>query len=114
MAGAERGRGEDQVRWGRAAAPPPGSAAGLVRASRPRLQRATPIASLRSLAAQTPTTTPLVCCLCRSLGASAGAELAADLSAAEAAIHQALASVLEVKGPVSRWPIYVFTGGLHL
>jgi hypothetical protein len=47
---------------------------------------------------------------CRSLGASAGAELAAELAAAERAVHAALASALEVKWPVSRWPIYVFTG----
>ncbi len=48
--------------------------------------------------------------MCRSLGASAGAELAADLVAVEKAVHDALASALQVKWPVSRWPIYVFTG----
>lgn len=47
----------------------------------------------------------------RSYGASAGAELAADLSAVETAVHNALAAALEVRWPVSRWPIYVFTGG---
>jgi adiponectin receptor len=47
----------------------------------------------------------------RSYGASAGAELAAELSAVEAAVHDALAAALEVRWPVSRWPIYVFTAG---
>lgn len=50
----------------------------------------------------------------RSYGASAGAELAADIAAAEAAIHDALAAALQVSWPVSRWPIYVFTGAAQL
>lgn len=48
----------------------------------------------------------------RSYGASAGAELAAELAALEGAVHDALAAALQVKWPVSRWPIYVFTGGV--
>lgn len=39
-----------------------------------------------------------------------GGELAQLESQLEAAIHDALAAALEAKWPVSRWPIYVFTG----
>lgn len=67
--------------------------------------------------------TSMVTCRClsasplplhRSFGASAGAELAAELAAVETAVHDALAAALEVRWPVSRWPIYVFTGGCPL
>lgn len=47
----------------------------------------------------------------RSVGAEVGAELAQLESQLESAIHDALAAALEAKWPVSRWPIYVFTGG---